>query len=124
MKLIGVALNNFLSDEYRINHEVVEILKETNSMYKIGNQSSLIYCCRSQMSKSEMDRVVFYNFENRNDNRSDYISLKLYSACSDDKIDETISILKNQILEFAKSEIAKRMDSLIKLQDSINRLEV
>ncbi len=122
MKMIGVELSKFYSDKYRINHEVIEILKETNSMYKIGNQTGLTYCCRSQMSKSEMNRVVFYNFEDHNDNRSDCISLKVYGACSEDKVDETIVRLKNQILEFAKVEISSRMTSLLKLQETINGL--
>jgi hypothetical protein len=124
MKMIGVELRSNYSDVYTIKHEVIDVLKETNTMYKLGNHSSLMYHCRSQITKNEINRVLFYDFEDRNDKRSDRIVLNIYDVCAADEVDTTVVRLRNTILEFTKAELAIRIMELKKLQEKINQIVV
>ena len=126
MKIVGISLKyeGYVNRKLEINSKVIDILKETSLLYKIGNGTGLMFGCRSQFNKSEMDKIFFDNSLQTNDFKCNDISLKVYTVCSEDEVDKKILEYKNKIYQFAKEEILNRMILLTNFQNELNQLEI
>jgi len=124
MKIVGLKLKYeewSSKDKLTISSNHIDIQKETTLLYKLGNDSGLMFGCRSQIQKSEIGNI-FFGYDCINDHACNNIYLTVCDICEENDVETKIQEWKIKLCEFAKEELNNRMDLLSLLQDQVKIL--